>query len=306
MPDNEPATNATETEGQTSQVSGAVPTTTTTSSEAETEARNIRSADKWRYPDDYPVTWLRGRTADEAGQLFNQMYGQSMTASYQQPQQAPPQPQQTYGGQNQYPQQPQQPQDPTDEDWLNDPRNATTRYVTGLYEKQLNPQLQQMYQMNAQMARETIRQAEHEMFDSYGPEIDQLIGQMAIEQRTPDNIRLAVQVVRGRHVDEIADKRARAKLEQMQEQFGMRADGGVTPSPTGVSARDGVDFDISKLPENYQTILRKNNVTADTLRTFLQQTECNPRGITLKQAFDEWMEAATKGDYVMPGEVFRG
>lgn len=241
------------------------------------------------------------------------MYGQSVAAQYQPQQQQPPQPQQTYGGQNQYAQQqyqqqqpPAQQAEPTADDWINDPQTATTRYVTGLYEKQLSPQMQQIFTQNAQNARELIRQSEHEMFDSYGPEIDQLIGQMPLEQRSPENVRLAVQVVRGRHVDEIADKRAKAKIDQMQEQFGMRADGTVTPSPTGASRPDGVDFDISKLPENYARILQKEGITARDLSTFLMKTECEPRGISLKTAFDEWMENATKGDYVMPGEVFRG
>jgi hypothetical protein len=229
----------------------------------------------------------------------------------QQPQQVTPQQPQTYGGQNQYAQpQPQPTQtgytQPSADDWLTDPQAATQQYVTGMYQQQVAPDLQQTWMQNASNARELVRMNEREMFDKYGPEIDQMINQMDIRQRTPENIRTAVRLVRSDHLDELVKQQTKAELSRMQDQGVMRADGSVTPSPTGVSSQDGVDFDISKLPPNYAKTLERNRVTASDLRTFLQKTECDPRGISMKQAFDEWMKDATQGDMVMPGEVFNG
>jgi hypothetical protein len=195
---------------------------------------------------------------------------------------------------------------PTDDDFLANPAAATQRALQ-MKEAELTPQFQNIYQNNASMAREMVRAEEREIFDTYGPEVDQLINQMALEQRTPENIRLAVKMVKGNHIDDLVRKQMAEQINRVQDNAGMRPDGGVMPLGTSTSTPDGVDFDIEKLAESspqYAQLLREANITPQVLREFLDHTECRTRGISRKQAFEEWVAKAKDGDTTITGGVF--
>ena len=288
-----PETGATESQNQPS---GAPPTST-----ADDTARNIRTPDKRQYPNDYPVTWLRGRTADEAGNLFNNIYT-GMLGDTPTPQMANPAPV--------APVPPPAPAPvanalPSEDDWITNPQAATTKYIEHLQQTQLNPMLDQQASQLGSMARNQVVVQEKESFDRWAPEIDQLIGSIDPRQRTIENIQMAVDLVKGRHAHEISQAAVKAEVERLQETgFSMRADGTVSPVGAGPSAPDGIDLDMDKLPPKYAEVLQRNNVTVPVLREFLQKTECDKKGISMQQAFEEWLKDATTGDLVPSSEVF--
>lgn len=250
------------------------------------------------------MPWLRDRTAEEAANLFDGIYqgmvgGGTRTAPAANPQQpaySQPQPQ-TYG----QPPNVSQPAMPTDEDWLTTPTTAAQRMLD-LKSQELMPQFERLYTNNAAMARQMVKGEDPEIFDRYGPEIDQLIGQMDIAQRTPDNIRLAVDMVRGRHYKDLAKREFDNYITTRQDQAGFQPDGTVTQGGASTFAPDGVDFDIEKLAETspkYANLLKQARITPAVLREFLDKTECGPRGISRKQAFEEWVARAQKGDTII-------
>ena len=249
-----------------------------------------------RYPSDYPITWLQGRTAEEAATLFNQIYNDSMTAQPQQQQQAPQQPQ------VQQPQ-PVTPQMPTDDDFLTAPGQATKQYVQGMYDQTLSPQLAQMQAQNASIARTMVMNEERDLFNRFAPEIDQLIAKMDVSTRTPENIRHIVNMVKGQHYKELAKNEFDNYVQSAAGKGTMMPDGTVTPVATSTSDPDGVDFNMDNLPPNYKELLSRHRVTSTVLKEFLLHTECKPKGISLKVAFDAWVAKATKGDMVIAGEV---
>ena len=286
---------------QNSPGTGEAPTGTT-SSDAERESRNIRTPDAWRYPDDYRVTWMRGKTADEVAVLSDQMYQDMIKPQNQQQQHEQfGTPQQNW---QQPPQQQQQPQFqmPTDDDFLSSPANATQRYVDALKTQQLDPVVNSLYQQQAELALYNVQRDEKESFDRWGPEIMQNLRQIDPRLWNPSNIRKVVSMVRGEHADDLVKDRLEKEIQRRLDSGTLRPDGAtMTSSPTPAS---GVDFNryVAELPPRYSAYLERARMTPQVFEEFLQKTECEPRGIPLKQAADEWFENAKKGDILLAGD----
>lgn len=263
------------------------------------DARNIRTPDAWRYPDDYRVPWMRGKTADEVANVSEQMY-QSMMKP-QEDQQRHEQfgvPQQTW----QQPQQQQTYQMPTDDDFLSSPASATQRYVEALKTQQLDPALNAIYSGQADLALYNVRRDEKEAFDRWGPEIMQNLSQIDRRLWNPSNIKKVVSMVRGDHAEDLVKDRVEKEIQRRMESGTLRPDGAtMTSSPTPAS---GVDFNryVAELPPRYSAYLERARMTPQVFEEFLQKTECEPRGIPLKQAADEWFENAKKGDILLAGD----
>jgi len=285
---------------------GNEPTATTTppaSSQAGAAptAEPARAADgrfepnQWRYPDTYPVAYLRGKTAEEAAKITDMLYQEMLKGQPQgQPQPSrptgpvPP----PYSG---YAPPAAAPvaAPPTQDDFLQDPAGATARYYEYQRATQFDPWAAQSAQNQASLAREIVRRDESKTFDRWGPEIDALINQVDPRYRTVETIKKVVGMVKAEHIDELAEERFKAKMAAMPQS--MRADGaGATGTSTSVPA--SIDFDSAGLPQEYARTLSRYNVTPSVLDEFLQTTECRVRGITLNQARTEWLAAAKKGD----------
>lgn len=244
---------------------------------------------EWRYPADYHISYLRGKTADEAAQLNQQMYE---VLQSQQPQQ------QQYAPQPQYQQQPQALSEPTNEEWLNDTQGASRKFAQHIRATQFEPVLNQYAQTIGSQARALCEMRDADAFRRWGPEIDTYIARYMPNpaQRTVESIGAVIDLVRGKHVNELIAEREREVLSKAQTTNTMRSDAGGIAA--GASDGNRIDFNNTGLPEEYRRALERYRVTPETLDEFLTNTECRKRGISLQQARDEWLKAAKSGDII--------
>ena len=269
------------------------------------DSRNIRSADAWRYPDDFDVPWLRGKTAKEAAEIGNKMFQSMVNGQPQQPPQSTqfennrPQP-----GYNQPQQQytpPGMPQQPTQDDWLTDPQDATRRQIDYEAQTRFAPQFQQTSSAVGQMSLELVRQGDKDSFERWGPEI--LSHLQTVDQQfwTVPNIKKIVGMVKADHIDEITSNLVERRIQQMSDN-GTIMRPGAGPAGTSIGRSDGIDLDMDKLPGRYREQLEKSRMTPEVLKEFLMKTEVEPRGISLKQAYEDWFKDATSGDVLLAGD----
>ncbi len=302
MPDQESVTDTPETPPQEDlQASGAVHT-----SQSNSESGSPQTAGEWRYPADYHVQWLAGKTAEEGAQAGQKMFQSMMDGQPQQPQGAPQQPQyqapqQGYQAVPQYPQQPPAPQGaPTADDYMTDPVGAAQRQIDAAA-GQFAPQISGLAAGNAQVSLELVKQGDQDSFNRWGPEIMSQLQTVNQEFWTVPNIKKIVGMVKADHMDEITTDLVNRRIEQMSND-GLITRAGASPTGTSIGMVDGVDFDMEALPVRYKEQMEKARMTPDVLKEFLQKTECDPRGIPMKQAFDEWMKDATSGDVLLAGD----
>jgi len=205
------------------------------------------------------------------------------------------------------PSQPQQytppgmPQPPTADDWLTDPQEATRRQIDYEAVTRFAPQFQQTTSALAQTSLELARQADKDAFDRWGPEI--LSNLQTVDQQywTVPNIKKIVGMVKAEHIDEITSSLVERRIQQMSDS-GTIMRPGSSPTSTSIARADGVDLDMDKLPERYREQLQKARMTPEVLKEFLIKTEVEPRGISLKQAYEEWFKEATTGDVLLAGD----
>ena len=266
--------------------------------------------------------FLIGKSAAEAAELVNQLYrqNQQLAAQAMRPPQAPgyvppptgyvPPP--SYAppayGQPQWqaptmPVSTQQVHKPTPQDFIERPAEATEQYAQWLEATRFNPQFQQAASQNAQLAREMVAMRRPEDFKKYGPEIDLTLQKVAPDPNswTPENINYVVDMVRGRHVEDLlAEERSRH-----QNAIGgasARPDGGSAPgaSPAGTNA-----IDLDKLPANYQAALRKLNLDQHSIDEFLVGAYVKT-GMEkdLDAARQRWVTQASRGDIVTDGREY--
>ena len=117
------------------------------------------------------------------------------------------------------------------------------------------------------------------IFQDYGPEVWRELASLPHAMWTLDNIRMVANLVLARHVDEVADKRARVKMENMSG-LPIRGNG---PGLTTVES-DG-------LPTNWQEILRQKDLTLQQVESF-----CVSNNYTVKKWFEHFgNNASTMG-----------
>lgn len=303
MPD-EPSANDAQSQVATgdSPSTGAQPSSPTSSSVD--DPRTIRSADAWRYPDDFDVPWLRGKTAKEAAEIGNKMFQSMVNGQPQQPVQ-PENNRSQYGYNQPQPQHqytpPGMPQPPTQDDWLTDPQDATRRQIDYEAQTRFAPQFQQTSSAVGQMSLELVRQGDKDSFDRWGPEI--LSHLQTVDQQfwTVPNIKKIVGMVKADHLDEITSNLVERRIQQMSDN-GTIIRPGSSPPGTSIGRSDGVDLDMDKLPARYREQLEKSRMTPEVLKEFLMKTEVEPRGISLKQAYEDWFKDATSGDVLLAGD----
>ncbi len=169
---------------------------------------------------------------------------------------------------------------PSDDDFLTNPRSATEK----LLQAQFGPA---MNSMAGQLASTLRGQAElkwQREFAKYGAEIDALVNQVPTHQRTLDTYTYAVDITRGRHVQELAQEMAR---EQIANVPGTERSGG---GPTaGAPMPGGVDF--SKLPPSVKDKWERAGITQDTIREWAAKW-----GQTPEQFMNEAMNQNVVGE----------
>lgn len=287
MSENANANNASQV-SQTTPVTGAQ----TTSSNDPARATDGRfEPNQWRYPADYHISWLRGKTADEAATLNSQMYD---VLQRPQAQQQPQQPQ--------YAPQPAPSLEPTQDDWLTQPEVASRKLGEYMRKTQFEPAMNQFADTVAQQARMIVEMRDPEAFKRWGPEIDVMVQRYGPAARSVEGLNAVVDMIRGKHVNELIAEREAAVRGSMTAS--MRADGGA--AATTAASGNRIDFDSAGLPDNYRRALERYRITPETLDEFLSATECKTRNITLQAAREEWLAKAKTGDVITESPLRMG
>lgn len=263
---------------------------TTPSPNQATNGQFTHGPSEWRYPVDYHVDYLRGKTADEGARVLDQLYRQSLQG---QPRQAPqPQYQQPQPQQNQWAM-------PDDTDFLANPRQSFERAAQGMYQQQINPQIEAVIQNNASLARGMIQQRHSDLFKRFGPELQVEINRVEPRFQTMENLEMIADIVRGRHVSELAREQVEAEIQRRQSTGGMRPDGSAGGS--GPSAEPVNLIDFSKLPDVQQQILRATFSTEKTFIDFARKY-WGP-DVDLKEAAKQWMEKSLNGGVIRDAKM---
>ncbi len=194
--------------------------------------------------------WMQGKTPAEVAQIARELALTAQNALMQRPAYQAPQP---------------QPQ-PTP--------IAPDDYVTGAQLQGLVPQFQQALtqqaaqyaepaiQAAASVAYDRVKEKNSEVFAKYGPEIHGYLAHVPKTQWNIDSLTHVVDLVRGKHVEEIAAERA-ARLAAQPIDPAFRATGasGTTPAPTPQDPLAGLDdFQRKRLADQ--------KITRETIETF--------------------------------------
>lgn len=221
--------------------SSPTPPTTTPGVEAE-----------YRYPNDASLPeWARGKSATEILAITQQLVNERVQA-------APA---------------PVQPQAPA-------PVAGDDEYVTGrdlkamraAAENQFGSTLENIAVQNAQTAYSIAKREHKEMFGKYEPEIIQVLGRVPRNQWTLDVIENAVKFVRGNHVDEIAEEKARRLAAQMEPTIRSTGSGGSSPVPRSPDH----SLDSDKLPERWRQRAKSVGIGERELQELCWANEMTP------------------------------
>jgi len=193
------------------------------------------------------------------------------------------------------------PQPPSPDEFLSNPAEATRKQIEYLRATEFAPAMAANQHTTAQMARGMAEMRDPDAFKRFGPEIDLELRRFGMETWTPDNVKIVVDMVKGRHVHEISEelvtKRAEEKLKQMLgPNATLRSD-----SLGGTSAAVTNTLDFEKLPPNYSTVLKRLGVTPEHLDEFLTKTQVNALGVPLHKAREAWFKQAESGDIITDG-----
>lgn len=234
---------------------------------------------EFRYPLDYHVPELRGRTGEEAASYFKTFYSQAINAAPRQAAQPAP----------------QAPQLPDDTDWLSAPRQSFEQASQALVQGQLTPALNQLYAVQAQTNRALVAREDADVFEKWAPEVDAELLKLDPQYRTYDNIKLITKMVRANHNDEIVqaklDAAVQARLNAMGGGLRSGAEGAPSAQPVA-----GVDFNSSDLPAEYRQILASVGLQPRDLPEFLRSYY--GRDVDLEKAQKDWFEKAKAGKVV--------
>jgi hypothetical protein len=124
-----------------------------------------------------------------------------------------------------------------------------------------------------------IQQMQPDAFKRWAPEIHAEIAKVPPELRTLDNLQLVVQIVQGRHVQELVDEQARQKavlLAQEQVATIRSGTGGSTAIPTLTT-----DLRSDDLPEHWRKQAELHGLTLDAVREF-----CHATGESMESYFE--------------------
>lgn len=259
------------------------PTPTTPDSQPRTPTGQF-AANEWRYPADYGVQELRGRTADEAASYFKTFYQQALAGQPRQPQAAPQA-------------QPQPSALPNDTDWLTDPSRAFDRGVQNVVQTQVLPTMNSLFQNNASTNRQLVAQKYSDVFQKWAPEVDALALQLDPQFRTYENYERIAKIVRSDHNDEIVNERLEAAVQARLTASGgsLRSDGSVAAGGSAAPA-NAVDLGSTELPEEYRRILADVNMKPRDLPEFLRRYYGND--VDLDKAMKDWFEKAKSGKVI--------
>lgn len=193
---------------------------------------------------DDPRVWARGKTASELLSVGDQ----AVNALYQ----VATLPQQAY-----------QPPAPRGEEIRDDDiiDGARLKQFAAQYaQPQVDPGTQSQL---AQLALSQVQGRHAKVFERYGPEIMGEVAKLPMGLRSVDNLETIVSLVRGRHVDELAEELARTKFANTAG-LSARSNG----SAPGYPGASGSLLESDELPTMYRERLKKAGLTDAAVRSF--------------------------------------
>lgn len=224
---------------------------------------------EFRYPDAPNVPeWARGKSASEILAITQQLvetqaYGRSQPAP---PQQQPPQPSYQPPAGN-----------PNDDDYVT---GRDLRALRASATQEFQPLIQQLAQQHAATAYNIAKRDHADIFRRYEPEIVQVLGRVPREQWTLDVIENAVKFVKGNHVDELAEEKARRLAAQMEPTIRSSGSGG----SASVSPRTPeLSLESEKLPEAWREHAKRAGIGDREL-----QELCYAHGMTPDEFFAQF------------------
>ena len=146
-------------------------------------------------------------------------------------------------------------------------------------------QSQQNAQQLAQMSVAMIQQQHIKLFAKYGMELNMEIAKLPLGMRTVDNLRMVVDLVQGRHYEDLANERARELAGNMH--LSARSDGLGGTGPGG----EILSLESESLPADYRERLQSARVTMETVRSF-----CRANGMKVEDWFKQASKMAPMGD----------
>lgn len=235
--------------------------------------------------------WMIGKTAREVANVANQLRTQLQQSNQQIPQ-----------SQQQYQQAPPPPATaPSTDDWMQRPEEAGRKLADYIRTQTFDPAAAQFGQSMGETARALTELKEPDAFRRWGPEIDLEIARYQPDprSRTPQSLKLLVDMVRARHVEELAEEKYQAKLRDLTASGSLRADAGAG-APAG-SAAASLKLDFNTLPPMYAERLQRHRVTEGTLREFFGQPSMRASftgnaDAPLQECVDAWLKKAQTGD----------
>jgi len=166
---------------------------------------------------------------------------------------------------------------PTDDEWVATPQKAFEKALEANVQQRFAPMLGEMAAGLASSARAQAATTWTKEFSKYGPEIDAEVVKVPVGQRTVDLYRYAVDIVRGRHVSELAEELAQQKLAGLPG--AERATGGAM---SGAPVAGAIDW--TKLPPGIAKKWRDAGITEATIRE-----DCAKWGMTQEKFLEMTM-----------------
>lgn len=211
-------------------------------------------APEYRYPENDKVPeYLRGKTASEAAQLLQSLVEAAGRSAAQPAYQPPPPP----------------------------PLTGDDDYVTAAHLKQaqnaalaqVSPWLQTVADQQATMSYNLAKQADQDVFRKYEPEIIQVLQSVPRQQWTLDVIKKAVTMVKGSHVEELANEKLRALEATMGATMRSTGRAGSIPDSTN---NDTVQARLEKAPPQWLARAKAVGITENEIWEMCRNNDITP------------------------------
>ena len=254
---------------------------------------------EFRYPVDakYPQ-WLHGKTPDEAAAIASGLYNQALSPQQQ------PQQQQHYQPYQSAVSPPQQYSVPDQDAWLTDPGTASQQQIQQMYQSELKPQLEAQANQLASIAVSNAQLQFPNDFNKWGPEIAQQLAQLPAASKTAENIKMVIDIVRGRHASEIQEEVIQKRMQQLQDAGTLRPDGSVQGGNTSINPANRLDLDDERFTHqflmggkqlSFRQVCDRYGVTPASVDQMVDVVYVKGKGMTMEEGRKEYMKLLSDG-----------
>lgn len=187
---------------------------------------------------------------------------------------------------------------PTDDEWVATPQKAFEKALEANVATRFAPMFEGMASSIAQGARAQAAIVHQKEFARWGPEIDNEVAKVPVGRRTVDLYRYVVDIVRGRHTDEIAEERVRERMAGLPG--AERATGGAS----GGAPTSGL-LDWDKLPPTVKDKWQRAGITEATIREDCAKWGMSPEKFLEMTLGDQVISETPDGGWTLSREAFK-